>query len=63
MGLIMKTAESLSPVRLLVIEDDQETADEIVSGFTEAGYEVRHAADGPQGLAPAGAGLDPRHAA
>src|SRR5579863_9018413 len=42
--------------RLLVIEDDQETADEIVSQFTEAGYEVRHAADGPQGLALAGGG-------
>jgi two-component system OmpR family response regulator len=44
------------PVRLLVIEDDQETADEIVSEFSEAGYDVKHAGDGPQGLALAGSG-------
>src|ERR1700761_7226292 len=56
MSGIMKTAESAAPVRLLVIEDDLETADEIVSEFSEAGYEVRHAADGPQGLALAGGG-------
>src|SRR5271156_6704030 len=52
----MKISDSPSPVRLLVIEDDQETADEIVSEFTEAGYEAKHAADGPQGLALAGGG-------
>jgi two-component system, OmpR family, response regulator len=56
MSVIMKTKDPASPVRLLVIEDDQETADEIVSEFTEAGYDVRHAADGPQGLALAGSG-------
>jgi two-component system OmpR family response regulator len=43
-------------VRLLVIEDDQETADEIVREFTDAGYDVKHVADGPQGLAVAGSG-------
>ena len=43
-------------VRLLVIEDDHETADEIVGEFTESGYQVVHAADGPQGLALAGSG-------
>ena len=37
-------------VRLLLIEDDQETAAEIVSEFTESGFAVTHAADGPQGL-------------
>jgi two-component system OmpR family response regulator len=43
--------------RLLVIEDDQETADVIVGEFTdEAGYEVKHVAEGPQGLAVASAG-------
>ena len=52
----MKTMDTSSSVRMLVIEDDQETADEIVSEFTEAGYEVKHAADGPQGLALAGSG-------
>jgi len=46
----------VAQVRLLVIEDDQETAAEIVSEFTEAAYEVVHAADGPQGLALAGSG-------
>jgi two-component system OmpR family response regulator len=40
-------------VRLLIVEDDQETAAEIVSEFTEASYLVVHAADGPQGLAAA----------
>jgi two-component system OmpR family response regulator len=42
--------------RLLIIEDDQETAAEIVSEFTEASYQVVHAADGPQGLALARSG-------
>jgi two-component system OmpR family response regulator len=45
-----------TPLRLLVIEDDQETAAEIVSEFTEASYDVVHSADGPQGLALAGSG-------
>jgi len=48
--------DASSPVRLLLIEDDQETADEIVSEFSDAGYEVRHASDGPEGLALAGSG-------
>jgi two-component system OmpR family response regulator len=45
-----------APVRLLIIEDDQETADEIVSEFSEIGYDVKHVKDGPQGLAVAGSG-------
>jgi len=43
-------------VRLLLIEDDTETASEIVSEFTESGFAVTHAADGPQGLSLASSG-------
>jgi two-component system OmpR family response regulator len=40
-------------VRVLVIEDDQETARYLVKGLTESGYVVDHAADGPHGLSMA----------
>ena len=35
--------------RILVIEDDGETAASIVQGLRESGFEVGHAADGPSG--------------
>jgi len=40
-------------VRVLVIEDDQETARYLVKGLTESGYVVDHSADGPHGLSMA----------
>lgn len=35
---------------LLLIEDDIETANDIVSSFSDLGYKIEHAADGQQGL-------------
>ena len=43
--------------RLLLIEDDDETADEVIGYFRIRGYEVDRAATGGDGLAQAGAGL------
>ena len=40
-------------IRVLVIEDDAETAAEIVEDFAAAGFQVTHEADGPSGLARA----------
>jgi two-component system OmpR family response regulator len=40
-------------VRVLVIEDDGETARYLVKGLTESGYVVDHAEDGPHGLSMA----------
>lgn len=40
-------------IRVLVIEDDGETAAEIVEDFTAAGFAVAHEATGPAGLARA----------
>lgn len=37
-------------MRLLLVEDDRETADYIIRGFREAGHVVDHAADGQDGL-------------
>ncbi len=37
-------------IRVLVIEDDAETAAEIVEDFTAAGFSVDHEATGPEGL-------------
>ncbi len=37
--------------RVLLVEDDAETADAIVAGFVSAGHTVDRAADGEQGLA------------
>ena len=42
--------------RLLLIEDDSETADEVAGYFRRRGYDVDCAATGPDGLAQAGAG-------
>ena len=42
--------------RLLLIEDDVETAEEVAGYFRGRGYEVDCAATGPNGLAQAGAG-------
>lgn len=42
--------------RLLLIEDDAETAEEVAGYFRGRGYEVDCAATGPDGLAQAGAG-------
>jgi|SRR5215469_17328860 len=43
-------------MRVLVIEDDQETATQLVAGLKDSGHEVEHAADGLAGLARARAG-------
>lgn len=37
-------------MRILVIEDDNDTADYLVKGLSESGYVVDHAADGREGL-------------
>ena len=37
-------------IRVLVIEDDSETAAEILEDFTAAGFSVDHEATGPDGL-------------
>ncbi len=42
--------------RLLLIEDDEETAEEVAGYFRRRGYEVACAATGPNGLAQAGTG-------
>lgn len=42
--------------RLLLVEDDAETAEEVAGYFLRRGYEVECAATGPDGLAQAGAG-------
>ncbi len=42
--------------RLLVIEDDTETADDISGYFRNRGYDVLHCSTGPDGLAVAGKG-------
>lgn len=42
--------------RLLLIEDDKETAEEVAGYFRGRGYEVDCAATGPHGLAQAGTG-------
>jgi two-component system OmpR family response regulator len=39
--------------RLLLIEDDEETVEEVVGYFRDRGYEVSRAATGPDGLAQA----------
>ncbi len=40
-------------VRILLIEDDLETAEEVVGDFSERGYSVIHVANGREGLARA----------
>lgn len=46
-------------MRLLIIEDDRESADYLVKAFREAGHVADHAADGDDGLARAsGSGYD-----
>ena len=39
-----------SPLRLLLVEDDQDTADYVIRGFREHGDVVDHARDGQDGL-------------
>src|SRR3954454_12663718 len=43
-------------MRLLIIEDDRESADYLVKAFREVGHVADHAADGEEGLAMAGSG-------
>src|SRR6187431_3726048 len=43
-------------MRLLIIEDDRESADYLVKAFREAGHIAEHAADGEAGLALADSG-------
>ena len=37
-------------MKLLIIEDDRETAAYLAKGLGESGYTVDHAGDGPDGL-------------
>jgi two-component system OmpR family response regulator len=46
-----KPARDLETMRILVIEDDRETATWLVKGLTESGHVADHAADGEEGLA------------
>ena len=46
-------SESERTMRLLIIEDDRESADYLVKAFREAGHVADHAADGEDGLAMA----------
>jgi two-component system OmpR family response regulator len=49
--------DKASPMaRLLLIEDDDETADEVAGYFRQHGYAISRAATGPEGLAEARAG-------
>lgn len=41
----------LSPMRLLLVEDDRDAADYLKKAFKEAGHVADHAADGEEGLA------------
>src|SRR5438309_485525 len=50
------TGEGRRVPRVLVIEDDEETAAEIVAELTRHGFAVDRAATGPEGLALAGGG-------
>jgi two-component system OmpR family response regulator len=45
-----------SQMRLLIIEDDRESADYLVKAFREVGYVADHAGDGEEGLALAQGG-------
>ena len=38
------------PMRVLIIEDDRDTADYLIKGLRESGFTVDHAADGREGL-------------
>jgi len=38
-------------MRLLIVEDDRESADYLVKAFREVGYVADHAGDGEEGLA------------
>ena len=46
-----KTAHDTETMRILVIEDDRETATWLIKGLTESGHVADHAADGEEGLA------------
>ena len=39
----------MSPMRILIIEDDRETAAYLAKAFREAGHSIHHAADGVTG--------------
>src|SRR5258708_37833035 len=43
-------------MKLLVVEDDRETAAYLVKGLSESGYTVDHSADGREGLYLASSG-------
>jgi two-component system OmpR family response regulator len=46
-----QTAHDTETMRILVIEDDRETATWLIKGLTESGHVADHAADGEEGLA------------
>ena len=45
-----------SKMRLLIVEDDRESADYLVKAFREVGHIADHASDGEEGLALAESG-------
>jgi two-component system, OmpR family, response regulator len=54
---VTATAPVLAPqMRILIIEDDRESADYLVKAFREVGYVADLAADGEEGLAMAESG-------
>jgi two-component system, OmpR family, response regulator len=53
---VSRAAPTLSPVHVLLIEDDVEAARFLVTGLCDSGYTVEHVADGRAGLARASAG-------
>ncbi len=55
--LAFETFKHNSPMRILVIEDDQQAAGFLVKGLREEGHIVDHAADGEDGLALAREGV------
>ena len=50
------SASTESKLRLLIVEDDRESADYLVKAFREVGYIADHASDGEEGLALAESG-------
>jgi len=49
-GESMEWGAVTADARILLIEDDQETADEIIKDLTDHGYDVTHADTGQRGL-------------
>ena len=48
--VVWSREETAAPIKILVIEDDRESAAYLVKGLRESGYVVDHAPDGREGL-------------